>query len=1215
MSGARLSGKYEIQGELGRGGMGIVYQAYDLMLRRVVAIKVLSPKLLVDPDFVKRFRHEAVAVANLRHPNIITIYDVGEDTSGEPPNDVIHYIVMEYIEGQTLDRWLRENRRPMQVTDVDQIVSQVGQALQYAHDRGVIHRDIKPSNIMIDGEGRAKLMDFGLVRAGELSRLTRSGTVLGTPQYMAPEQIIGQDVDARTDIYSLGVVIYELLVGEMPFVRTTPMATAYAHVNELPPPLRTKRPDASKSVEAVVMKALAKDPTQRYQTASQLARDFAVAATGAMPVGLKEYVPPKQLEQTMAMSQPITPPKPKSVTPPPPPRDATPPPVQKAMTPPPTQVDAKPRRTGLIIAVAAVILALLLGAAAGVLATRSTSTSEEPAVAITTPAATTETPAAAVAQPDSGSVEASATVQAALAEAEAARNTTEELETELRVVNGLKLTYASRSVLSSDQELATALAIEAARRSDSDETTSALRDTLAQPAYAVAVLGGHTDAIQSSNWNADGSKAATGSADGTVRIWDGFTGAPLQTFSSDGAPVNSVVWHPDGKRVASGAQDGNVTIWDLDTGGALRTLEAHDGAVRDLDWDQDGRRLASAGNDAIARVWDAASGQQLVELTGHEGNVLSIEWSPDGTQLVTSSEDNTARIWDASDGSLLATLSGHTNFVFQAHWNGDGSQILTASRDNQAWVWDATTGEPIIKLTGHTEPVFNAEWSPDETRILTGSRDSLAKVWDATTGEEQLTLVGHVGSVNNIDWSPDGALIATIGADGLGRLWQAADGSLLAVLTGHTSQAGNIHWSPDGQRLLTHGRDFTGRIWTLQDTGLLLDREAGGAPLSHVTWSTAGSGDPNGDQLATVADGGIATIWDAATGTILHRLAGLSGLVSYAAWQPAAGSNDGAWLVTTGQDGAKVWDTSSGELVSTYTGHGSAEVTFAEWSPDGERVATASRDGSARIWDPATGETLLDLLGHDGRVLLVRWSPDGSRVVTGSVDGTARVWDSETGTELLNFTNHNGGRLLTAAWSPDGRRIATGSSDQTARIWDAQTGEEQGVINVHLSDVVTVAWSPDGSQLVTGSLDNTLRVWDAASLEELAVLTGHKDDVTSAEWSPDGSLILSGSVDGTARVWDAATGAPVAVLKGPDGPVVNAAWSTDGARIAMASSDGTAWVHWLRAEDLQARACQHVARNLSEGEWERYVGIDPYQATCDGKPIPGQDFQQLGITD
>ncbi len=282
--GQQLAGKYSIQSEIGRGGMGVVYLGYDTMLQRRVAIKVLPLELTYDRQFVTRFRQEAVTAAGLHHPGIVTIHDVGEENQ-------VHYIVMQFLEGVTLDQWLTHHGS-MPLAQTQHVVRQVADALDYAHRRGIVHRDIKPSNIMLSPEGQATVMDFGLVRAGEATGLTRSGIVVGTPEYMAPEQALGEAVDGRTDIYSLGVVVYRMLTGKVPFVRSSSMATAYAHVHDPPPPLRQVRTDIPKPVEAVVLKAMAKRPADRFQTASQLANDFTQAVGGKMSAGAKTPITP-----------------------------------------------------------------------------------------------------------------------------------------------------------------------------------------------------------------------------------------------------------------------------------------------------------------------------------------------------------------------------------------------------------------------------------------------------------------------------------------------------------------------------------------------------------------------------------------------------------------------------------------------------------------------------------------------------------------------------------------------------------------------------------------------------------------------------------------------------------------------------------------------------------------------------------------------------------
>ena len=306
-TGFLLDNKYAIQAELGRGGMGIVHRGFDTVLRRPVAIKVLAPHLSRDPEAVARFRQEAVAAANLQHTNIVTIHAVGEDNGW-------HYIVMELLEGQPLDKWLA-GRGPLPLAQARHIVRQLAAALDYAHQRQVVHRDVKPANSMLAANGRAILMDFGLVAARSPGSASAAGDDSpdaggGTPNYMAPEQIQGQSVDGRADIYALGVILYELATGQPPFVRENPLAVIYAHLNEPPRPPRLLRADLPAPVDAVILKALAKQPDDRFARAGDLAAAFALACNDRWPAGLKPT--------------PAPPPARKRTPPPPPARRPTP---------------------------------------------------------------------------------------------------------------------------------------------------------------------------------------------------------------------------------------------------------------------------------------------------------------------------------------------------------------------------------------------------------------------------------------------------------------------------------------------------------------------------------------------------------------------------------------------------------------------------------------------------------------------------------------------------------------------------------------------------------------------------------------------------------------------------------------------------------------------------------------------------------------------------
>jgi serine/threonine-protein kinase len=389
-------GNYELQSLLGRGGMAAVYQGFDHNLHRAVAVKVLFGAVAAQPDFIDRFRQEARLIARLRHPHIVQVYDFGEQ-------DGYIYMVQELLTGPTLEQYLSDastRGATLPTSDIIRITQQIASALDAAHAAGIIHRDVKPSNIMWNASGALALTDFGIAKntAATMAQ-TQTGFVMGTPNYLSPEQAQGiGSVTAVSDIYSLGVVVYEMITGKAPFSGDTPMSIVMHHIQTPPPPLRTLRPDAPPAVEAVIQQALAKDPSQRFQKASAFAQALERAWTApaqapvAAPVGVHDQATrvwnrPAQAPAAKP-SAPAAVPAPTVAQPKPQPQRPAPAPPPR----PPAVVDEPTRQSSsmLLPALGLLLAVVLLGGGffalrnSGLVIGAATTPTDEPAAVVTT---------------------------------------------------------------------------------------------------------------------------------------------------------------------------------------------------------------------------------------------------------------------------------------------------------------------------------------------------------------------------------------------------------------------------------------------------------------------------------------------------------------------------------------------------------------------------------------------------------------------------------------------------------------------------------------------------------------------------------------------------------------------------------------------------------------------------------------------------------------
>ncbi len=1038
-------GPYRLLRSLGEGGMGSVWLAArtDGLLTRSVALKLPHWSWIL-PDLAERMAREREILAALEHPNIARLYDAGVDRLGRP------YLALEYVEGEPIDRFCA--RRKLSIPQTLELVLQVARAVGYAHSRLVVHRDLKPSNVLVSSDGSARLLDFGIAKLLEenAAPATRLTGVIGramTPDYASPEQLKGEPVTTASDVYSLGVMIYELLSGSHPYQLNRASAAQWAAALASTDPRRLSEAACDEQrkrqlrgdLDAILSHALKKNPRERYGTVAELADD------------LERYL---RGEPVRAQADSVWYRGKKFVG----------------------------RNKLAVTAATAVALALTVGLAValwqGWRAQHEATRAMEANLRLLTQTAADRLKEADVSGAQAIILEVLADREANPADSMAAISVFQEARaaaSELAILVGHTDWVLSAAYSYDGAHIVTASIDKTARIWDAN--------TGAQ----LAQLEGHGGSVNSAHYSPDSTRIVTASNDKTARIWDARNGTPLAVLSGHGDWVLSANYSPDGTRIVTASADKTARIWDARTGTALAVLMGHGESVHFAAYSPDGARIVTASADKTARIWDARSGRQMTVLNGHADAVQAAAYSPDGTRIVTASDDNTARIWDARTGVSLAVIAGHGSRLYSAAYSPDGANIVTTSDDGTARIWDGRTGAQLAVMAGHNradhgDSVYCAAYSPDGSRVVTAADDLTARIWDAHTGATLAVLVGHGDFVQSAAYSPDGSRIVTGSVDKTARIWDARSGAPLAVLTGSADVVQWGAYSPDGTRIITASDDRTARIWDARTNGIVAVLVGHGGRIFSAAYS------PDGSRVVTASYDHTASIWDARTGRQMLVLAGHGGSVQSANYSP-----DGKRIVTaSGDRTARIWDAHTGDRLAVLAGHTDA-VQWATYSPDGAQIATASDDKSVRIWDASTGAQLQALVGHTARVYFVAYSPDGQRIVTASNDKTARIWDVRTGAQLAVLAGH-GAVVNTSAYSPDGQRIVTASDDKTARIWDAQVAGSLRA-QIQWSHAALFDTLPDFERAQMGlEPDARIRKWSPAS---------ECDRLSAAPYDPD----------------------------------------------------------------------------------------------------------------
>ncbi len=1130
---------YEVIEEIARGGMGVVYKARQKSLNRLVAVKMLLAGGFARPELIKRFVSEAEVVAQLDHPHIVPIYEIGR-------HDGQTYFSMKLIEGGTLkDAVSHLKNNPRKAVE---LVIKVSKAVHFAHQRGILHRDLKPGNILLDEKGEPWVTDFGLAKlVGQDQELTQTGTILGTPAYMAPEQsrIGGAPLTTASDVYSLGAILYHLLTGRPPFLSEDPIDLLQRTQTEEPQSPLHFNQDLHIDLGTICLKCLEKNTSLRYASALELSQDLErwleYRPIEARPSGFWE----RQVKW----------------------------------------VQRKPTIATLSILV---VLLTVFGLGGLLWQMNQKQIALESARQFALDLATERAPvvearhsfrhqdwAASVVFSKDGNKLLSCSHDKSVRLTDPFSG---ETLMEFKGSEGV----LSRAEFNHDESLVLAVPIDEGfyfpyLTPDGDPMVShqgpwygenGVRIWDAETGDLKWNLQGHSGQVTDARFSPDGKWVASASLDGNAILWDVGDGETVHEFKGHEASIASLAFTPDSQWLATTSmgvimnhqyvlrEDGSSTMsgttqsafesdlvkfWDVETGayiggfknrykkGILGAQKVKDSRCK-VTFSGDGKyAVTSAGYPLNTGIWDVASFQWIAGLEGHQHAVLESVFSQNGKLVATACADHIARIFEVPSGHLLAEFKGHDGPVLGVEFSADGKRLLTVSADGYARLWDTQTGYGLAIFKGHADRVVDGSFHPDQFHVVTASRDHTVKIWESGTLEQMgMTFKGHSKQVHQISFHPDSDHFVTSSSDTTARVWSINHPEFTKILRGYSSVRSEVardrllgevttaKFSVDGNGVWTGARDLAGGYQPslfFFKMGRVMDLEF--APAKYWDWQS-GSVDwgipnlpsgvenvveaPNGRYLLVLPDGryksGIIDgrgmtrqgshqqyqvpcdpyLFDTLKRSQLGVLQGFPQQIDKAVFSP-----NSQWLAICDKlDEVRVYDSSTGELYQKLQHARAGENMF--FTQDNSSVFAARHLLEPGIWSVESGKRRLVFKGLDSMMVGAWQGVKDDDIIIFTLNGRFFVFDLITGNLKSSWDTREGlspAEFRMVRLSPDRRLLALRQQGnlQTIEIWDVKSRSLVSSFRAHQRQINDMAFSPDNQWLATASSDYTVKVW------------------------------------------------------------------------------------------------------------------------------------------